>query len=113
MLVGNRDISWVWQLERSGEHDTRLVSRIRLRRGGLSPLAVVAMDVGDFVMLRQMLNGIRDRAEGRPFRSFASLTAEFLLWVLDPRASVLRRAASSRTGSGAPSPHPRSGASSR
>ncbi len=75
-------LSWVFSLAPLDETHTRLVSRIRMRGSSVSPVAYAALDVGDFVMLRQMLNGIRDRAEGRPIRSLRSQTAEFYLWVV-------------------------------
>lgn len=83
MLVasGGRRMSWTWELIPGDEGHTRLVSRICVRGGWTSPLAAAAIDVGDLLMMRQMMNGVRDRAEGRPIRSFASLTAELLLWV--------------------------------
>jgi hypothetical protein len=83
MLCTNRirGLAWVFSLDPLDATHTRMVSRIRMRTGWVSPIALAAVDVGDFVMLRQMLNGIRDRAEGRPIRSFRSQTLEFFLWV--------------------------------
>jgi hypothetical protein len=73
--------SWVFSLHPQDDTHTRLISRIRMRGSSVPPIAFAAVDAGDFVMLRQMMVGIRDRAEGRPIRSFRSQTLELLLWV--------------------------------
>ncbi len=78
--AGPDGMSWTFELVPAGAGHTRVVSRLRMRTGWTSPLALAAVDAVDFVMMREMLKGIRDRAEGRAIRSFASLTTEFLLW---------------------------------
>lgn len=58
-------VSSVFVLREAGPHCTRLVTRLRI--GGRPTVRALvftaAMDVGDFVMFRRTLLGIRDRAE--------------------------------------------------
>ncbi len=69
LLVGHDpafgDISWVFALDPLDETHTRLVSRSRVRwplnRGGIFWLIVT--DPGSFIMMRQMLLGIKQRVE--------------------------------------------------
>lgn len=76
-----RGMSFVLWLAPLDAMHTRLVSRFRLRSGWGSPIVMAVFDAGDFVMLRQTLNGIRSRAEQATIRSPASLTLELFLWV--------------------------------
>ncbi|MBL7162293.1 MAG: hypothetical protein ISS57_06780 [Anaerolineales bacterium] len=50
----------------------------------LSPAILfdLALDVGDFVMMRQSILGIKARAEGQPVESLYGLTVELLLWIM-------------------------------
>lgn len=67
LLWTKPDSTWVWQLKRSGEHGTRLVTRIHAVYDWKHPLTallgVVLMEFGDFAMQRRMLRGIKARAE--------------------------------------------------
>ena len=60
------DTSWVWQLETQPDGTTRLVTRIRsrIRWTPMSIAFSVLMELGDFWMIRKMLHGLRERAEG-------------------------------------------------
>jgi hypothetical protein len=60
------DTSWVWQLDELPDATTRLVTRIRSRIHW-NPMSIAfsaLMEVGDFWMIRKMLHGVRERAEG-------------------------------------------------
>jgi hypothetical protein len=59
------DASWAWTLTRLPGGGTRLVTRVQQRydRRLATVLAVVLLEFGDFPMMRQMLRGIRRRAE--------------------------------------------------
>ena len=59
------DTSWYWGLSPLDAHATRLITRIRLRYLWLSPAILfdVLADVGDIVMMRKCLLGIKQRAE--------------------------------------------------
>jgi len=76
-------LSWVWSLQ-PAEDGTRLITRVRLRYTWRWPaiLMELALDAGDFPMMRQCMLGIRDRAEGRPPASLAAQSAELGLWLL-------------------------------
>lgn len=67
LVIRDRDatVSSVFVLRDAGPGRTRLVTRVRIGgRGAPRALAfTIAMDVGDFVMFRRTLIGIRDRAE--------------------------------------------------
>ena len=59
--------SWAWGLTPLPGGRTRLVNRLRTAyewRRPLVPITVVLMECADFPMMRRMLRGIRDRAEG-------------------------------------------------
>ena len=62
------DSTWVWKLTDAGDGTTRLVTRVRAVYTWSHPLAallgVVLMEFGDFAMVRRMLLGIGERAEG-------------------------------------------------
>ncbi|MGE0227505.1 MAG: hypothetical protein AB7I38_03835 [Dehalococcoidia bacterium] len=68
MLWTKHDSTWAWQLEPSEQATTRLVTRLRCRYDWRDfpsiLLTVVLMECGDFPMMRRMLLGIRQRAEG-------------------------------------------------
>jgi hypothetical protein len=67
LLWTKPDSTWVWQLKPSGEHGTRLVTRIHAVYDWKHPLTallgVVLMEFGDFAMQRRMLRGIKAGAE--------------------------------------------------
>jgi hypothetical protein len=59
--------TWVWQLEPiNGGAQTRLISRSRVQPapGPENPVMFFVMNVGGFVMMNNMLQGIQQRAEG-------------------------------------------------
>jgi hypothetical protein len=63
-------MSWYWGLFPEERQGTRLVVRIRIQPRLAAPPALAAVagfvvDVGGFVMERRMMQGIKDRAEGR------------------------------------------------
>jgi hypothetical protein len=78
-------MSWLWALEPAGPRRTRLVVRMRGHSrleapGLLLSTAVFFVNYGGFVMERRMMQGIKDRAEGRiepPWRQ----GAEIALWL--------------------------------
>jgi len=76
-------LTWAWGLYPLDKEHTRLVTRIRMRYKWLSPsiLFYFALDIGDFVMMRQLMLGIKARAEGKPVGTLFSLSAEFILWL--------------------------------
>jgi hypothetical protein len=57
--------SWLWGLYPLDAHSTRLITRMRLRYLWLSPALLFDLlaDVGDIVMMRKCLLGIKRRAE--------------------------------------------------
>ena len=59
------DVTWYWGLYPLDDSQTRLITRVRIRYHWLSPsiLFSVPLDVGDIVMMRKMLLGIKQRAE--------------------------------------------------
>lgn len=59
------DTSWYWGLSPLDAHATRLITRMHLRYRWLSPAILfdVLADVGDIVMMRKCLLGIKQRAE--------------------------------------------------
>jgi hypothetical protein len=58
-------MSWVWYLEPEGDQDTRLISRVRVKYRWCHPsiLFHLCLDVGDIVMMRKCMLGIKRRAE--------------------------------------------------
>jgi hypothetical protein len=63
-------MSWVWALHPAGPEATRLVVRLRIRAqldapGLLLRAGSFFVNFGGFVMERKMMQGIKDRAEGR------------------------------------------------
>ena len=59
------DVSWCWGLYPLDEKRTRLVTRVRMRYDWLSPSLIfnLILDVGDIVMMRRCMLGIKERAE--------------------------------------------------
>lgn len=60
------DTTWTWQLDRSPDGSTRLITRVRSRYRWLSPSIFFSalLEFGDVWMMRKMLLNLRDRAEG-------------------------------------------------
>jgi len=75
--------SWLWALDPIDESHTRLITRIRMDYAWRSPMILfdLAIDLGDFVMMRGCMQGIKTRAEGRPARSLLDMSTELLLWI--------------------------------
>jgi hypothetical protein len=65
--------TWAWGLYPEGEGRTRLVSRIRMKYVWKWPviLGYFVIDVGDFIMMRKCMLGIKRRAEGTAGREAA------------------------------------------
>ena len=59
------DMSWLWYLDPVSENETRLVTRVRLKYRWTHPtiLFYLVLDVGDIVMMRKCMLGIKARAE--------------------------------------------------
>lgn len=59
------DVTWCWGFYPLDENTTRLVSRVRMHYNWLSPsiLFALVLDVGDIVMMRKCMLGIKRRAE--------------------------------------------------
>jgi hypothetical protein len=83
--LSGRD-SWLWALVPLDDRHTRLIWRMRhAPYDWRSPLFLVrqlATDLGDFVVVRNILLGIEERVEGRPIGSLAAHTAEVAAWFL-------------------------------
>lgn len=67
MLWGDKenDSSWCWGLYPIDSDNTRLVTRVRLRYRWLSPTIIFSLllDIGDIIMMRKCMLGIKLRAE--------------------------------------------------
>jgi hypothetical protein len=67
MLWTKSDSTWAWQLTSTDSGGTRLVTRIHAaynwHRPASAVLGLLLMELGDFAMLRRMLQGIKARAE--------------------------------------------------
>lgn len=67
MLWGDRHgkVTWCWGLYPIDDRSTRLVTRVKVKYDWLHPAILfnMAFDVGDIVMMRKRLIGIRERAE--------------------------------------------------
>jgi hypothetical protein len=65
LVWAKQDSSWAWQLTPLPGGSTRLVTRVQQHypRRLSSVLGVILLEFGDFPMMRQMLRGIRRRAE--------------------------------------------------
>ncbi len=63
--TSDNSTSWYWGLFPIDGHSTRLVTRIRMRHNWLSPwfLLTMLVDMGDIVMMRKCMLGIKERAE--------------------------------------------------
>jgi hypothetical protein len=59
------EMTWYWGLYPQDDSQTRLITRVRMRYPWRSPLilADLVLDVGDIVMMRKCLLGIKQRAE--------------------------------------------------
>lgn len=59
------DATWLWGLYPIDGARTRLITRVRIRYNWLSPLILfnLLLDVGDIVMMRKCMLGIKERAE--------------------------------------------------
>jgi hypothetical protein len=78
-------MSWVWALRPEGPQRTRLVVRMRGRAelaapGLLKSVGGFFINYGGFVMERRMMQGIKDRAEGRGEPPWYQ-GAEIVLWL--------------------------------
>jgi hypothetical protein len=66
MLWGEHGgMSWLWHLNQIEENKTRLITRVRLKYEWTHPiiLGYLFLDVGDIVMMRKCMLGIKQRAE--------------------------------------------------
>ena len=65
MVWSKPNSTWSWQITPLDGHRTRLVTRLRQRYQltPALPITVALMELADFPMMRQMLRGIRLRAE--------------------------------------------------
>jgi hypothetical protein len=68
------EMSWLWYLDPVAEGETRLITRVRLRYRWTHPsiLFSLVVDVGDIVMMRRCLLGIKQRAEDLAHQKSAS-----------------------------------------
>lgn len=59
------DVTWYWGLYPQDNGDTRLITRVRIHYHWTSPtiLFSLPMDIGDIVMMRKCMLGIKERAE--------------------------------------------------
>lgn len=59
------EATWAWGLYPLGEGRTRLITRLRVRYAWASPMIVyyLLQDVGEIVMMRKCILGIKERAE--------------------------------------------------
>lgn len=74
--------TWVWHLTASGQENSRLVVRMQIETEEAldNPIITYLVDISGFVMERRMLQGIKDRAEGR-FDPAYSEAVEIGLWL--------------------------------
>ena len=75
ILWGDRagNVTWCWGLYPIDDGSTRLVTRVKVKYDWMRPSIFfnIVFDVGDIVMMRRCLHGIRDRAESRtPFSKY-------------------------------------------
>lgn len=61
------DVTWLWSLDPTGETQTSLITRVRIRYRWTAPSIIfsLALDVGDIIMMRKCLLGIKRRTENR------------------------------------------------
>ncbi len=74
--------TWVWSLQPiNGGTQTRLISRSRVQPppGPENPVMFFVFNVGGFVMMQNMMQGIQQRAEGVGEAPYIE-TAEIILW---------------------------------
>jgi len=59
------EATWAWGLYPQSERHTRLISRLRMRYAWISPMIIyyLIQDVGNIVMMRKCMLGIKQRAE--------------------------------------------------
>lgn len=59
------DVTWLWGLYPLDDSRTRLITRVRIHYNWLSPSIIfnLLLDVGDIVMMRKCMLGIKRRAE--------------------------------------------------
>jgi hypothetical protein len=71
MVWSKPNSTWAWQLTELDENRTRLVTRLRQRYllTPALPVTVGLMELADFPMMRQMLRGIKERAEQGEFHT--------------------------------------------
>lgn len=64
---GKGNASWLWHLESTGPNNTRLITRLRTEYDFRFPWVIYYLlyDVGDIIMMRKCMLGIKTRAEGR------------------------------------------------
>ncbi len=67
------DVTWLWMLEPIDESRTRLITRVHIHYRWSSPwiLFSLLLDVGDIVMMRKCMLGIRRCAEALAVRAVA------------------------------------------
>lgn len=72
LLWGDKkgETTWLWALSQLDEVHTRLISRVRIRYNCSSPAIIfnLILDVGDIVMMRKCMLGIKRRAEAAAAR---------------------------------------------
>jgi hypothetical protein len=89
--------SWLWALVPVDARHTRLIWRMRSAPyAWTSPLFLVrqlATDLGDFVVVRNILLGIKERTEGRPIGSLAASTTDVVFWLMAFAAFLVALAA--------------------
>jgi len=58
-------MSWLWYLYQIEENKTRLITRVRLKYEWTDPIifGYLCLDVGDIIMMRKCMLGIKERAE--------------------------------------------------
>ena len=70
MVWRKPDSTWSWQLTRTGDASTRVVTRLACRydldRPGPALVSIFLMEFGDFPMMRHLLLGLKRRAERAP-----------------------------------------------
>jgi hypothetical protein len=77
MVWSKPNSTWAWQLTPLDDHRTRLVTRLRQRYllTPALPVTVGLMELADFPMMRQMLRGIKKRAEQGMLQAPAGATS--------------------------------------
>jgi hypothetical protein len=65
MLWEGKNTTWAWRLDKLDQRHTRLVTRVHMHYDLTSPWIIfdLLFDPGDFVMMRKMLLGIKQRSE--------------------------------------------------